>query len=880
MPAPSWHTRVFRRLLRLFPAEFRGDFGDEMASDFEDQRADAARREGGIRRLWWRTVVDVLRRAPREHADVIRRDIGYALRLLRRNRALAIGGIATLALGIGLNATVFAVVSGVLLRDLPIDGSSRLVRVYEVSPPPARDLDDVSADNALDWRRATQTLDGLAFVSSPRVNFTGGSEPEQLSGMSVSEDFFHIVPVRAELGRVFNDSDYAPWRAFYAANDPHVRRMPSTAPPMASILLSHDLWQRQFHGATDVIGRTVMLDDDPVRVVGVLGPNFPLRDFRSGARVDYWIATPPVPSGRRARFLVAIGRLRADVPIARAQAELDLIANRLARAYPDDAGYGIHITPLLDTITANVSTRLWFLFGAALSVLLIGTANVAGLLLAHASGRRLEMATRVALGAGRATLVRQSVTEGLVLGAIGGAAGILVAIWTVPLIVSIAPSDIPRLDDVRITWAVVGFSVLISLATGALAGLAACWPFRHLHRRPALRSTGAGTTGHGRRLRRGLTVVEIALALMLSIAAGLLARTLRAIDAQPLGYDPAHVIAIDMPPGLAPLAHAGGLERMTHAQAALVERLRTVPGVATVGVGPRLQSSADDVFSSEAASEKRVVTQSIGPGYAEALGAVLTQGRTFRDEDVDGALVVMLNASAARLFFGSASPIGQTITQVFFKRKLTVVGVIADVRGQPEVPAAPGVYLLHGQPTNAFFSTFLIRATGDPRALLPAVRAVVHDVDPTLPLTHIQTLDDRLAESLAPRRFTSGLIGVFSTLALLLAAIGIYGLVAESVAARVPEIGVRMALGATAPRVLVMILGEGGVLVAAGLALGLAGAIALHSTMTSLVFGVKTTDAMTYAIVSIGLAAAAILACVLPARRASAIDPATALRHE
>jgi hypothetical protein len=299
-----------------------------------------------------------------------------------------------------------------------------------------------------------------------------------------------------------------------------------------------------------------------------------------------------------------------------------------------------------------------------------------------------------------------------------------------------------------------------------------------------------------------------------------------------------------------------------------------------VGVGPRFKSVADDVFSSAAAGERRIVTQSIGPGYAEALGAVVTQGRTFRDEDVDGAPVVMLNASAERLFFGNADPIGQTMTHVYSKRKLTVIGTIADVRGQPEVPAAPSVYLLHGQPTNALFSTFLIRATGDPRALLPAVRAVVHDVDPTLPLTRIQTLDDRLAQSLAPRRFTGGLIGVFSTLALLLAAIGIYGLVAESVAARVPEIGVRMALGATATRVLGMILVEGGVLVSLGLALGLGGAIALHSTMTSLVFGVKTTDAATYAIVSIGLATAALLACVLPARRASAIDPATALRHE
>jgi ABC-type antimicrobial peptide transport system permease subunit len=326
--------------------------------------------------------------------------------------------------------------------------------------------------------------------------------------------------------------------------------------------------------------------------------------------------------------------------------------------------------------------------------------------------------------------------------------------------------------------------------------------------------------------------------------------------------------------------HAGGLERMTHAQSALVERLRTVPGVVAVGVGPRFKSVADDVFSSAAAGERRVVTQSIGPGYAEALGAVVTQGRSFRDQDVDGAPVVMLNASAARLFFGSADPVGQIVLHVWSQRKLTVVGVIADVRGQPEVPAEPSVYLLHGQPTNVLLSTFLIRTTGDPRALIPAVRAVVHDIDPTLPLTRIQTLDDRLAQSLAPRRFTGGLIGVFSTLALLLAAIGIYGLVAESVAARVPEIGVRMALGATAPRVVGMILAEGGALVALGLVLGLAGAIALHSTMTSFVFGVTTTDAVTYAVVSMGLAGAAVLACVLPARRASAIDPATALRHE
>jgi putative ABC transport system permease protein len=871
------HERVFRWLLRLFPAAFRADYGEQMASDFRDQH-DAASIEGrpaAVRRLWRRTVLDLLRSAPGEHLDELTRDIGLAWRLMRRQPLAAAGAVFTLALGIGLNVAVFAFVHGILLQALPLEGSAGLVRIYDVSPPPKLDLDPASSANLIDWRANTKTLDGIAIVNCPSATLLGAAWPERIAGMAVSEDFFRVVPFGLQIGRLFNDEDYALQRAFIAARTHVIESAGGTA-----VILSDDLWQRQFGRDPAVIGRRITLDARTLEVVGVLKPGFPLKDFNLGSPIDYWIPQTPDPAQRRARYFMAVGRLKPGVSLDAAQAEFSLIGGRLAQEYPEaNAGRTVRLEPLLRTMTKDVATRLWLVFSAALCVLVIGVANVAGLLLAQASGRRVEMATRVALGASRGRLMRQVVTESLVMGMAGGTVGVALAAWAVPAIVAASPPGMSRVEDVAVSGPVLAFGFFLSLGVGALCGLAACWQFGRLHARPCLRSAIGGSGTHARRLREGLTVVQIALALVLTIGAGLLVRTLHSLDAQPLGYDPSHTIAIDLPLGRA--LDRKAMEETARVQMDLADRLRRIPDVVAAGIGPRVAAGAGDVYrTSETTDEQAVAVQVISPGFAEALGVVRVAGRLFTREDVGGPPVLLLNEAARRLFFGATDPVGRTLVHAYSHQALTILGVITDVRAELDVAPRPTVYALLGQNKTFAMSTLLVRGQNDPRALLPAIRTIVNSVNPNTPLTRVMTLEKRLDESMASRRFMGTVVGAFSGLALLLAMMGIYGLLAESVTSRVPEIGVRMALGATTGHMIWMIVVEGAILAAVGITVGLGGAVLLHSTLSVFVFGVSTTDPVTYACVSLLLFATALSASVLPASRASSVDPVEALRCE
>jgi predicted permease len=746
----------------------------------------------------------------------------------------------------------------------------------------------VSSGNFVDWKAQARTLDGIALIGGSALTLTGAGDPEQIRAMTVSEDFFGVLGARPALGRLFTSADYAPVAiqanggrtAVTVGGQVFQRRFSRNA---TVVVLGHDLWQRRFEGRVDVIGRSVRLDGRNLEVIGVLPPDFAFTDLPVSGHADCWLPESGDPAQRKARYLSAIGRLGPGVALRQAQAELDVIAAQLAVKFPAaDKDWGIRLVPLLDAQTAGVKTELWVLLGAAGCVLLIGCANVANLLLAQASGRRLELATRLALGASRAHLVRQTLTESLILSVAGGAAGFALASWALPALVALAPPEVPRLREVSVDGWMLAFATVASVAVGLACGMAVVFSMDRANPQAGgLRPSGADGAHHGRRFRQGLTIAEIALALMLVVAAGLLVRTLRALGAQELGFDPRHVISI----GIAPdsrkyLARDGSLSQF---EADLVERLKSAADVVAVGIGSRPLGGGgmSTTVLSEDGGEHRVGVDIVSPGFLEALGVKLLRGRFIEATDAaDAPRVALVNASAARVLSGAADPVGRTISLGGAGVPVVVVGVVADVRrGDLERPPGPAIYLSHLQPAGMRVNNLLVRTTGDPRAVLPSARAIMRQLDPDQPLTRIATLEERIDEVLAPRRFMLRLIGLFSILALGLAMLGVYGVMAESVAQRVPEIGIRVALGATPAAVRRLVIRQGGWLVVSGLLGGIAGALALRRAMSTFVFGVPTTDPVAYAIAAACLAAATIAACAIPANRAASMDPVRALRQ-
>jgi putative ABC transport system permease protein len=871
MPRAPLHDRLYRALLRLFPREFRGDFGEQMLDDFRDQREDAELQgRRAARRLWRRTLIDALRRAPREHMDILRRDAGYAVRLFARRPGMTLSALLTLAVGIGLNAAVFSVLHGVLLKELPLPDAERLVYLSEVGPPPVFERQRASPANAHDWEDATRTLESLAAISWVDATILDGT-PELVNGAAVSEAFFRVLPAPVVVGRLLNAADYP---AHDAEKTPS---RPALEPRVA--VISHELWQKRFGGDLEIIGRQVRFRRfGTVEIVGVLARGFDL-PLAEGA--ECWFPEVRDTRQRRARYVMVVGKLAPERTLQDAQAEFDVIAQRMAAAYPDaNAGRGISVRSLREYVTAGVREQLWLFGASALCVLLIVCANVSNLLIAFMSGRRRELATRLALGAARAQLIRQTLTEGSVLAVTGGLAAFLLAWACVPWLVRAAPGTIPRLDEIRVGPNVLLFAMAASLMVGLVSALAAVVGARRHGFDASLRTTNASARSQGRGFRQALIVTEIALALILTVCAGLLVQTVRAVGALPLGFDPSNVISVGLSPDLGRVQQTVGKAQY---EADLVAAIRTVPGATTAGVGSRplgLGSAGTAFALPEAPSHHvRIDVSAAGPGYLEALGAHLTAGRFFDEQDrATAPAVAIVNETARRQHFANGA-LGRVI--LVDETPTQIVGVLEDVRMTGlEAEPRPMLFLASAQTRTFWTNNILIRTTGDPRAALPAIRTVVQQVDPELPLTRIQTLEETLTKALAPRRFTLSLVGLFSVFAVALAIVGVYGVVMEAVAQRVPEIGVRMALGATPRGILRMVLVQGGALIAGGVILGGAAALALNGVMRSFVFRVPTNDPASYLAAALGLTLATLGACAIPARRAARIDPVVALRQE
>jgi predicted permease len=870
MARPPFYERVYRALLSLFPAEFRGDFGEAMAADFRDQRRDAEGRPGGLRRLWARTIVDVIRSAPREHLDVAWRDAVYAFRVLAKHPMASGTAVLSLAIGIGLNSTVYSVVSGVLWRSLPFVDSEHLVSIGSVTPSEPRPA-DVRDRLFLDLGERSQTLDSIGAFDMRGITIVAPGEPTQIACPAITAGLFEVLRVRPLLGRVFSPADYE------AAHTLRIRADPSKRPPLpAVVLLSDSLWRSRFNGDRAALGSYMTVaGGDRLQIVGVMGPE--MESMGIALPGQCWVPdvadrAEPLQEWRR-----VIGRLRPDRSIAELNAELTVIGGLPETDYATKELRTLRAIPVIDGLVGDVRTQLLFLFGAVVCVLLVTCANVVNLFLAHAAGRRNELATRVALGASRSRLIRQSLTESLILSLLGGLGGFFLAVWALPVLVSLAPRRIPRLDAIAVDWSTFAFTLAVSVAVGIVCAVLAAIPTEKAPR-AVFGSVQAATTPRTARLRHAVTVCEIALALMLAVASSLMVRTLQALNAIDLGFDPRGVVSVSLP------SRFTELHEVQDFHVAIVERVKALPEVraAGIGLGPLGTSMGlgGIMLPGESRDLGMVNVDAVSPGYFEALGARLLAGRLFdtRDASRDQRLVIVVNKSAAQRFWKGSDAVGQILRSG--KQEFHVIGVVADLRGVLDQESGPTIYQVSNQSRNFIAGGMLIRVDGDAKALVPAIRSIIRSMDPEQPFSGVRPLQERIDEAMAPRLFVLRLIGLFSALGLILAVVGVYGVLAEFVAQRVPEIGVRMAFGATASDVLTLILSHGARLVAIGIVLGLSGAILLRNAMSTMVYGVQTLDPLAYLAACLLLCAATIGASMVPARRASRLDPAVALRSE
>jgi predicted permease len=731
--------------------------------------------------------------------------------------------------------------------------------------------DQILAKEFLELQSRTRTFDALAAGAIQGVTIVEPGEPAQTGCVAINPQFFDVFGVKPVLGTNFSSEDFdaagARWRNADAG------------PPTASVmLLSDTLWRTRFGGDPNVVGKWVgVAGGDRIRVVGVMGPE--IEAIGRAMPGQCWFPDVADPAQGAWRPRIVIGRLAEGRSLDEANAELAVIGKGLGKDPFSKEQRVLLGVPVLDRLVGRVRTQLIFLFGAVVCVLLITCANVVNLFLAHAAGRRDELATRVALGASRGRLVRQSLTESLVVSLLGGASGFLLTIWAVPALVSFAPADLPRRTLIDVDWSTFAFALGVSLVAGLGCGLLAAVPTGRI--RTLFGAVQAATTPRATRLRYAVTVCEIALALILAVAASLMVRTVTALNAIDLGFNPSRVIAADLQ------FPWTSLENAQNADMEVIDRVKALPGVtdAGIGIGPLSGGMflGGLVLPGDPRDLGSVRVDAVSPGYFEALGVRLVAGRFFERRDAvrGGPTLLLVNQTAARLFWKDADPIGKVIGLQWDPVEMHVVGVIADLRGSTlERPPEPAIYQLSNQSRNFHAGSMLIRVTGDPEALVPQIRSVIRSINPETPFSGVTTLQSRIDRLMAPRLFVLRVIGLFSIVGLLLAVVGVYGVLAEFVVQRVPEIGVRMAFGATASHVLRLVLGQGSKLVLIGLALGLAGATLLRGVMDTMVYGIRTFDPLTYVVACALLFAATVAACAIPARKAARLDPAAALRSQ
>lgn len=808
--------------------------------------------------------------------DILLQDLRQAARRLRKSPGFTLIAVLTLALGMGANSAIFSVINGVLLEPLPMADADRLVRVYDVDR--RSDKLPASAMNFRDLRAQSRSFTDLTALDVTDLSLTGvGGEPERLQGAQVTAPFFSVLGAQPVLGRGFAPDEDLPGKS-------------------RVVVLGHALWKRRFGADRGIVGKTVQVGGAPHTVVGVMPPGF---DFPMRAqlwRPVTWEKDLTDPENRGSHFLAVYGRLRPGVSLAAANQELARLAKGLEQQYPrENTGLGARAIPLREEVLGNVQPALYVLLAAVAAVLLIACANLSNLLLARAASREGEISVRLALGASRGRIVRQLLVESTLLALLGAALGLLLATWGLDALVALGPENLPRLQDVSIDGRVLGFTAALALLTSGLFGLIPALQASRVELSRSLGEVGkgGGAGGARHRARNALIVAETALAVVLLVASGLLIKSFVRLQQVELGYRTDHVLAVDL--SLPDTQYPWASPAVGQFYEQLLTRVRALPGVRSAGLSVHRPLSRRSMAShlrdlarpepepgKEDVAEVRVVSQ----GVLEALRVPLLRGRLLTDQDgtTPGNRAVLLSEEAARRYWPGEDPLGRSVDIGVDYGKGGFGGVVVGIVGNtrfvaPSREPEPEVYVSFAQAWSNDAS-LLVHTSGDPLALAAAVRAEVRNLDRNLPVANVRTLDAMMGSAVAQPRFFMLLVGVFAGLALLLAAIGIYGVVTHAVSLRTRELGIRMALGADARQVVGMVLGQYLRVSGAGLALGVGLAYVASRLLDSMLFGVEGSDPFTYVGVALLLALVSLAASYLPAHRATRIDPSLALRQE
>jgi len=862
-------TKIFRALLSAYPAEFRHEYGSEMEEVFRERMQSES-----AARVWFDAVRDLIVAAPREHLQILKSDLKYALRIFAKSPAFTLMAILTMAIGVGANTAIFSLVNTVLLRSLPVSDPATLAYVWtpndRLKAPVPRELTP-AGDDFYQLRKLNHSFTNMIAFAQGRLRISANNEaPEYAGGAHVTADFFQVLGGSPELGRLLEPSDH---------DD--------------VVVISHALWQQKFAHASDILGKMMHFGNEQKTIIGVMPSSFtfPSRgevplgpDIK---RTDVWIPVADSLKQLGATNLDGvIGRLRPHVSFAQAQAEMVSLMIQIDKKHTDIQGWTAWVAPFTESIVGQVRPLIWMLFGAVSLVLLIACGNVANLLMARAAGRVHELGVRSALGAERARLIRQMITEALLLASIGGAIGIGLAFGGVKLLLKLNPGDIPRLNDISIDGRVLLFSVVVSLATGFLFGLLPALSASRIDVVSLLKQGGSkGAAGTSNRLRHALIVAEVALSVILLTGAGLLVRSYLKMMIEGPGFTSSAVTmrlaAGDTRPEMRMQYHAYLRDLITKSSA--------LPGVVSAGIVSDLPlSNSDSVtfvnvdgYANE--PDQTVNRYSASGGYFQTMGIRLLEGRFFDDRDsAEGSEAAIVNQTFCKKYLVGRDPIGQVIRLggVPFKTPIVIVGVIADVKhfALDEKPHAE-VYtpLWQSFDVNAVLA---VRASGPIGPIASGMRHAVLSLVPTATIFDIHTMDELISDASARRRFQTSLLSIFAAIALMLALVGIYGLMTYSVKQRTPELGIRMTLGASRVQVLAMVLRQGVGMTAIGVAAGIGGAPALTRVLEASLYGVRATDPITFYAVPVLILLVSAAACLIPAWKATRIDPAIALRYE
>lgn len=803
--------------------------------------------------------------------ETILRDIRYAARMLRKSPGFTIVALVALMLGIASTTVIFSVVDGVLLRPLPYPDANRILSVTQTIRSSASARDASSPANYLDWLAQNRVFSAMAASRGTQGNLTEGDRPERVRITTTTASLFQIFNVAPELGRTLLPSDESP-------GDARV------------IVLSHALWQRRFGGDRSVIGRDIQVDGQPHTIVGVMPATFDPDNYGELWQASPWSvpAHPLRPTQdprtlRDSNYLDVWARLQPGVSLAQARAEMEGIMHRLEQQYPaENTDTGIALLPVHEDLVSNIKPLLFVLFGAVAFLLLIACANVANLQLARATARAREVSIRAALGASRGRLIRQLLTESILLALVGGTLGVLVASWALPLLLALAPAGISSFKEITLNREVLIFSLTASILTGVLFGLVPAFYASAANPGESLAEGERGSTSSRNPSRAALIVVEVGLSLVMLIGAGLMVRSFSNLTKVDPGFNPERLLVFDVGPSVTDEARQIAYYR------AVLERLEGLPGAESIGAVSRLPLSGGNSSRSFNVPGDETTTHNAdirvaSAAYFRTMGIPLLKGRLFNESDVEGAApVAIVNEAMARETFPGQDPIGKFVTDFGPKSEtLQIVGVVGNVRHlRLETAPRAELYQPLGQATWPRIFVAIRTAAANPLSVLPAAQSAIWSVDKNVALGGVRTMQDVISRSLAQRKFAMLLLTIFAGMAAALAAIGLYGVMSYTVAQRTREIGIRMALGAQRSDVLRLVLRQGMLLTVVGVLCGVAGSLTITRLMSNLLYGVASSDFITFTALSALLLVVALLACWMPARRASGVDPMVALRTE